>query len=220
MTLAKHRSGTRVWDINSDGVAHYGLYPDWIEDIRKVAGRDGATLMCEMGQGAEAYLQMWERAGGVKAVRCPIYTDDFRSTSFGTRIRRGDSPAELLERVGQPTGRSATGWQWCARRDRQSEPQQRGVGAAFGGAGTVALVLSAMPATEAAGIGPGDPVRRVRADARSLGGGLWVRRSGSDGARFVYVVRDGIVRSVGVGTEAVTDEAEVLARYVTRAGVR
>ena len=62
VTFGKQRSGTRVYDINRDGVAHYGLYPDWIEDTRKAAGRDGPTLMREMGRGAEAYLRMWARA--------------------------------------------------------------------------------------------------------------------------------------------------------------
>jgi microsomal dipeptidase-like Zn-dependent dipeptidase len=62
VTLAKQRSGTRVYDVNRDGVAHYGLYPDWVEDARRAAGRDGATLMRDMGRGAEAYLQMWQRA--------------------------------------------------------------------------------------------------------------------------------------------------------------
>jgi len=63
-TFKRQRSGTRLFDINRDGVAHYGLYPDWIEDTRKVAGSEGPTLMREMGRGAEAYLQMWERAEG------------------------------------------------------------------------------------------------------------------------------------------------------------
>jgi len=63
VTFERQRSGTRTYDINQDGVAHYGLYPDWVEDARKVAGSDeGGTLMQEMGRGAEAYLQMWERA--------------------------------------------------------------------------------------------------------------------------------------------------------------
>jgi len=62
VTFARQRSGTRVYDINRDGVAHYGLYPDWLEDARRVAGPDGPTLMREMGRGAEAYLQMWARA--------------------------------------------------------------------------------------------------------------------------------------------------------------
>ena len=35
--IDKQRSGTRVYDINTDGVDHYGLYPDWVEDLRKVA---------------------------------------------------------------------------------------------------------------------------------------------------------------------------------------
>ena len=61
MTFQRQHSGTRVYDIGRDGVAHYGLYPDWIEDARKVAGSDSATLMREMGRGAEAYLQMWQR---------------------------------------------------------------------------------------------------------------------------------------------------------------
>jgi hypothetical protein len=62
VTFERQRSGTRVYDINEDGVAHYGLYPDWIEDARKVAGSEGETLMQEMGRGAEAYLKTWERA--------------------------------------------------------------------------------------------------------------------------------------------------------------
>ena len=37
--IDKQRSGTRVYDINTDGVDHYGLYPDWIEDMRRVGGR-------------------------------------------------------------------------------------------------------------------------------------------------------------------------------------
>ena len=37
--IDRQRSGTRTYDINTDGVDHYGLYPDWIEDLRRVAGR-------------------------------------------------------------------------------------------------------------------------------------------------------------------------------------
>ena len=33
-SIDRQRSGTRVYDINTDGVDHYGLYPDWIEDMR------------------------------------------------------------------------------------------------------------------------------------------------------------------------------------------
>src|SRR5215212_1739936 len=37
-TMDRQRSGTRVWDINTDGVAQYGLFPDYVEDLRKQAG--------------------------------------------------------------------------------------------------------------------------------------------------------------------------------------
>ena len=53
MTLDQQTSGERVYDINSDGMAHYGLYPDWIEDLRMIAGDQ---IVKEMGRGAEAYL--------------------------------------------------------------------------------------------------------------------------------------------------------------------
>ena len=57
--IERQHSGTRVYDINTDGVDHYGLYPDWIEDLRKVAG---SQIVDDMANGAEAYLQMWARA--------------------------------------------------------------------------------------------------------------------------------------------------------------
>jgi hypothetical protein len=58
-TIDKQRSGTRVYDVNTDGVDHYGLYPDWIEDLRIVAG---PQIVDDMANGAEAYLRMWARA--------------------------------------------------------------------------------------------------------------------------------------------------------------
>ena len=57
--IYRQRSGTRVYDINTDGVDHYGLYPDWIEDLRTIAG---PQIVDDMANGAEAYLQMWARA--------------------------------------------------------------------------------------------------------------------------------------------------------------
>jgi hypothetical protein len=58
-TIDRRHSGTRVYDINTDGVDHYGLYPDWIEDLRLVAG---PQIVADMANGAEAYLQLWARA--------------------------------------------------------------------------------------------------------------------------------------------------------------
>jgi hypothetical protein len=58
VTVHKQRSGTRTFDINTDGTAHYGLYADWTEAVR-VAG--GHEIIDDLANGAEAYLQMWER---------------------------------------------------------------------------------------------------------------------------------------------------------------
>ena len=48
------------WDINFDGVAHYGMLPDFFQDLRAV----GATRenMAPLFLGAEAYIRMWEKA--------------------------------------------------------------------------------------------------------------------------------------------------------------
>ncbi|HEX2315749.1 MAG TPA: Coagulation factor 5/8 type domain-containing protein [Thermomonospora sp.] len=58
VTLDKARTGTRTWDVNTEGVAHYGLVPDWMQDLRNVVGDE---LITDLARGAEAYLQMWER---------------------------------------------------------------------------------------------------------------------------------------------------------------
>jgi hypothetical protein len=59
VTLDRQRTGLRTWDVNTDGVANYGLVPDWIADIRTVGGPE---IIDDLARGAEAYLQMWARA--------------------------------------------------------------------------------------------------------------------------------------------------------------
>lgn len=58
-TMQQSVSGTRTWDINTDGAANYGLFPDYIEDLRRIAG---PQIVTDLSRGAEAYLQMWQRA--------------------------------------------------------------------------------------------------------------------------------------------------------------
>jgi hypothetical protein len=52
-------SGTRTFDVNVDGTAHYGMFPDWVEDLRLIAGDQ---IVTDLANGAEAYLQMWGKA--------------------------------------------------------------------------------------------------------------------------------------------------------------
>ena len=53
------RTGRRAFDINIDGVAHYGLMPDFLQDLRNV----GVTpdLLEPLFSSAEAYVSLWER---------------------------------------------------------------------------------------------------------------------------------------------------------------
>lgn len=60
VTFDRQVSGERVFDLNVDGVAHYGLYPDFLEDLRQQPG--GEEAMRYLFRSAEAYVQFWENA--------------------------------------------------------------------------------------------------------------------------------------------------------------
>lgn len=51
----------RDFDINLDGLAHYGLLPDFIQDLKN-SGMNDEKLQPLMNS-AEAYIQVWERIG-------------------------------------------------------------------------------------------------------------------------------------------------------------
>jgi microsomal dipeptidase-like Zn-dependent dipeptidase len=54
--------GSRTFDLNTDGVAQYGLYADWMTDLIDQAGPDATLLRRQLLSGAEAYTVMWEKA--------------------------------------------------------------------------------------------------------------------------------------------------------------
>ncbi|RVU23072.1 hypothetical protein EOT10_18575 [Streptomyces antnestii] len=54
--IDKQITGERTWDFNTDGGAHYGMVPDWIEDIRIVGGQ---KVVDDLFSGAESYLRTW-----------------------------------------------------------------------------------------------------------------------------------------------------------------
>jgi hypothetical protein len=122
VTVKKQRAGKRVYDINADGVAQYGLYPDWIEDLTQVAdttgGRrsgDGAAIFDDMARGAEAYLQMWERAYGIAPDSCR--NPDLRKSvaAIERLVERGMSTTKVMALLGQPFERLGTTYGLCAR---------------------------------------------------------------------------------------------------------
>ena len=58
VTFDRQVSGERVYDTDIDGMAHYGLVADWVEEVRLEGGEAALTALYSS---AEAYLQMWER---------------------------------------------------------------------------------------------------------------------------------------------------------------
>lgn len=104
VVIDKQRAGDRVYDVNVDGVAQYGLYPDWIELLRKTAGQQ---VISDLERGPEAYLQMWERATGAKAERCG-------AGGAAGGVRPGMTSAQVLRTAGQPEQRSGGTFVYCS----------------------------------------------------------------------------------------------------------
>jgi hypothetical protein len=113
VTVHKQVSGKRTYDINTDGVDHYGLYPDWVKDGVELADGDGAAFYRDMTLGAEAYLQMWERAIGIQGDPCRPDVADLTNRDLA-KVRRGMTPEQVLVRLGQPHGRNGTTFSYCA----------------------------------------------------------------------------------------------------------
>jgi microsomal dipeptidase-like Zn-dependent dipeptidase len=57
--LVRHRAGRRDFDINLDGVAHYGMLPDFLQDLRNVGLSQ--ERLAPLFRSAEDYIRTWER---------------------------------------------------------------------------------------------------------------------------------------------------------------
>ncbi|MCW2587424.1 MAG: hypothetical protein JWN55_2940 [Frankiales bacterium] len=112
-SIDKARTGTRTWDVNTDGVDQYGQYPDWVEDVRVQAGPDGAAFQRDIENGPEAFLQMWERALGVTGDSCRADVPDLTKGDLAA-ARRGTSAERVLALLGQPHTRIGTAFTYCA----------------------------------------------------------------------------------------------------------
>jgi microsomal dipeptidase-like Zn-dependent dipeptidase len=58
--FVRERTGDFTYDLNSDGVAHYGLIPDLIADIQQ--GHGNPQALPPLFRSAEMYLETWQRA--------------------------------------------------------------------------------------------------------------------------------------------------------------
>lgn len=112
VTIDKQVSGQRTYDINTDGVDHYGLYPDWVADAVKVAGADGPALAADFARGAESYLQMWERALGIAPDACRPDVLDLTRDDLAA-AHRGMTAEQVVRTLGQPHTRVGTTFTYC-----------------------------------------------------------------------------------------------------------
>ena len=54
-------AGTREFDYNLDGLAHYGLIPDMLQDAaNRLKARLEPDGLAALFQSAEGYIQVWE----------------------------------------------------------------------------------------------------------------------------------------------------------------
>ena len=60
--FTRERTGERVFDLNTDGVAQYGLFADLLADMQRT--RRGTAGLRVLFRSAEAYLETWQRAAG------------------------------------------------------------------------------------------------------------------------------------------------------------
>jgi microsomal dipeptidase-like Zn-dependent dipeptidase len=218
-TIYQQRSGERVYDINTDGVAHYGLYPDWIEDLRQIQGNQ---IIRDMDRGAEAYLQMWERAEGVPEVKCKTWKGAFtrKGLSRGA-LKVGAGTKETLYSAGQPVSRERT-WKWCTRFKKGGNPRKlskkRAVNAVFSTRGTLEMIGSSLPKNTAGGVGRGDSARALKGKARKVRGGLYVEKS-PRGNAFLWSVKKGHVKWTGLAAADVASSNRSLRSYTKRLGL-
>ena len=203
VTIDKQKSGEQTYDINEDGIAHYGLFPDWVEGLRQLGGD---AIVNDMANGAEAYLQMWERAEGVPPPRCRSRSSHMRRKGV-RRVELGLGANALLRRAGQPQQRKGRVWHWCLNKRALDKAA---ITAVLTRRGRSALVATQARGQRAGGIAVGDRRRRVARHAESAGHGLWTAPAGG-GIDFVYGVRGGRVRFAAVATKAAQKR---LRRYV------
>ncbi len=199
-----------MFDINKDGVANYGMYPDWLQELQTLGGR---PILTDMFHGAEAYLEMWERAYGVRATSCRPASGRIGARGVGG-VGLGQTFESVLYAAGQPASRIGSAYQYCVTSSKHGR-----VAAVFGPHAKVAAVFSTAPRYRVGSVHPGARAGAVTRGARSIGHGLWLGKRLRDGARYVYGVRGGRVRFAGVASRRAARSVRRLRADVRSAGV-
>jgi microsomal dipeptidase-like Zn-dependent dipeptidase len=67
--LVRSTAGVRQFDFNVDGLAHYGLLKDFVQDLRNIGVSE--TQLRPLFRSAEEYIRIWERIERQKGTRRP-----------------------------------------------------------------------------------------------------------------------------------------------------
>ncbi len=213
VSFTREQWGQRTFDLNADGVANYGMFPDWLQELQTLAGR---PILTDMFHGAEAYLEMWERAYGVPDAHCVARAAGFGAGGAGG-LSLGATAQSALLAAGQPASRPGRTYRYC----------MSGGGSAamvFRSSGRTGLVVTTARGYRAGGhrVGQRVPGQRVRGErvrggrvrggrvrgGRVRGGrvrgqrvvtnGITLGATHKGGWRYVYGVRRGRITFVGV----------------------
>ena len=114
--LQQQKSGLRTFDINNEGVAQYGLFADWFQELRLAADEKqpglGATIIADMLNGPETYLSLWERAvyGTNSCVKdqSTLQVEDLHAAL-------GLNQEGFMDAIGQPASRDDDAYIYCAQ---------------------------------------------------------------------------------------------------------
>jgi len=212
VTLDRQRTGERAFDFNADGMAHYGLFPDWLEDARHLAGQE---IVDDLSRGAEAYLQMWERAEGIGASDCKRARGKLKRKGF-RNVRIGYDTESLLRAAGQPRRRPGRVWTYCLR--RRGDHRAGKLKAVLSPTGRARVVVSTGPFHRARGVRVGAPVSALDGVARPYGRHVRAHRL-RGGRRIAFVTRRGEVRAIAVALRHTSATPSRLRRHLKRAGV-
>ena len=183
----------------------------------------GDRIVHDLGRGAEAYLEMWERADGIQGVRCDKWRQRFLTDGgFARRLELGMSAKQVLERAGQPVSRTRT-WRYCANGRRKPKPMTKKSRRtarwppSSTGAGRVALIGSTLRKHRAGGVRPGMLAADLPAGARAGRQRACYRTDAGRGRCYFFGVRGDRVRFVGVASADDRLGAARLRAYIKRA---
>jgi hypothetical protein len=59
-TLNKHVTGSRTFDFTNDGLAHFGMLPDFLQAVSQTP--EGEKVVGKLFDGAEDVIRLWEKA--------------------------------------------------------------------------------------------------------------------------------------------------------------